>query len=107
MNMLEKIQRCFQNEKVYYTFHARQEMEQEEYGTIQDKEINEAIERGEIIESYPDDLPYPSALVLGFTETNRPLHIVCGYDEDDDLSIIITAYQPNPMLWIGYRRRKP
>lgn len=31
-----------------------------------EKEVREVIESGEIIESYPDDTPYPSRLMLGW-----------------------------------------
>ncbi len=36
-------------------------------------EIRGAIQTGEIIEDYPDDKYGPSCLILGFTETGRPL----------------------------------
>ena len=36
------------------------------------------IQEGEVIASYPDDLPYPSVLILGF-EGGKPVRVVaCG-----------------------------
>jgi hypothetical protein len=59
----------------------------------------------EIIEDYPDDKYGPSCLVLGFTRARRPLHIQCSYPTRP-LVKIITLYEPDPDLWIGFRVRK-
>ncbi len=104
--MLKEIQDCFRSNQLYYSKHARDEMEFEESGEIKDKEVFEAVSAGEIIENYPDDEPYPSCLIYGRTSKNRPLHVVCSYSNNDKLTIIITAYQPNYELWIDYIRRK-
>lgn len=32
--------------------------------------------------------------------------MVCAYNVEENLSIIITVYQPDPELWIDYKRRK-
>jgi len=81
-------------------------MENEEFGIIYEKEIYETIQEGEIIEDYPDDKPYPSCLIYGKTKGDRPLHIVCAYDQKDGIAFIVTAYQPNPDLWINFRERR-
>ena len=44
--------------------------------------------------------------VVSRTFKNRPLHVVCGYADDENLSIIITAYQPHSERWIDFTRRK-
>lgn len=49
---------------------------------------------GEVIESYPDDEPYPSALVLGFWE-DKPLHVVAAFDAQGKRLYVITAYGPD------------
>ena len=51
---------------------------------------------GEIIEQYPDDTPFPSCLILGFSG-ERALHVVASIDEG--MVYIITAYAPNPEKW--------
>jgi len=104
--MLEKIQYCFRAEQLYYSKHARDEMEADEFGEIKDIEVFNAVSSGEIIESYPEDEPYPSCLIYGRTSGNRPLHVVCAYSDEDSLAILITAYQPHPDRWIDYTRRK-
>ena len=104
--MLKEIQNCFREEKVFYTKHARDEMEVEESGEIKEKKVFEAVLNGKIIETYPEDEPYPSCLIYGRTTENRPLHIVCAYARGEDKVIIITAYQPDPERWIDFERRK-
>lgn len=106
MDLIDQIRNGFETGVVYYTNHAKSEMVNEEYGRIFDHEIFEAIINGEIIEEYFEDKPYPSVLVYGTTKNNRPLHIVCAYDELDELVIIITVYQPNPKMWIDYKERR-
>jgi hypothetical protein len=103
--MLKKIQDCFRTERLYYSKHARDEMEAEESGEIEDEEVFEAVSSGKIIENYPEDEPYPSCLIYGKTSKNRPLHVVCAHSDDDKLTIIVTAYQPNPERWIDFSRR--
>jgi len=104
--MLEKIQNCFRAERLYYTGHAKDEMESEEFGEIRDEEVFESVLKGKIIEDYPEDKPYPSCLIYGRTSNDRPLHVVCAYSDEDNLAIIITAYQPHPEQWIDFSRRK-
>lgn len=60
-------------------------------------EIKQAIMCGEIIESYPSDYPYPSALVLGATVAGRRLHVVCGIG--GGFLWIVTAYEPDASKW--------
>jgi hypothetical protein len=103
---LKLIIRCFNSDKIFYSRHARQEMFEEEFGMITDREIYESVCNGEIIETYPDDRPYPSVLLFGKTKTDRPLHTVCSYNSEDDQIIVITVYHPNPERWDDYRRRK-
>jgi hypothetical protein len=65
---------------------------------IEVKDIEEAIDKGAIIEPYPDDPRGASCLILGLTGKGRPLHIVCGRLEDDEI-LIITAYEPDAEEW--------
>ncbi|MBI4410788.1 MAG: DUF4258 domain-containing protein [Gemmatimonadetes bacterium] len=101
------LRRCFDEDRVFYSRHARNEMRNEELGPISDGEVYEAIVSGDVIESYPEDQPYPSVLVLGQTKRSRPLHIVCAYARPDDRVIVVTVYQPDPERWAAdFRRRK-
>ena len=61
-------------------------------------EIKEAIERGKVIEDYPNDKYGASCLIAGFTKANRPLHVQCSYPSRP-LIKIITIYQPSSQRW--------
>ena len=68
--------------------------------------IERAIETGVLIESYPNDPRGPSCLLLGYSSEDRPLHVVCGKFDDDEL-LIITAYEPSATEWKSdWRTRK-
>ena len=56
-------------------------------------DVMHVIQTGKIIESYDDDFPHPSCLVLGFVGNNAPLHVVCGCDGQQ--VYIITVYMPS------------
>jgi hypothetical protein len=68
--------------------------------------IEQTIATGEIIETYPDDPRGPSCLILGYPQAGRPLHVVCGNFDQDEL-LVITAYEPSPEQWErDWRTRK-
>lgn len=56
------------------------------------------INEGEAIASYPDDAPFPSALILGF-ENQEPVHVVVAKDPTTGICYVITVYRPDPNLW--------
>ena len=56
-------------------------------------DVKSCLLKGEIIEDYPDDFPYPSCLVFGYAENNKIIHVVVG--NDGEYIYIITAYFPN------------
>jgi len=68
-------------------------------------EMAEVIATAEIIESYPNDKYGPSFLLMGSTLAGRPLHLQVSTPVRPLLKII-TAYQPDPTLWIDFRRRR-
>ena len=104
---IASICKCFEDDNVLYSSHAQREMLQEELGAITDKEVFEAIQKGETIIQYPDDKPYPSTLIFGLTNRERPIHTVCALDKDEDRVIVVTVYEPDPDRWIDFRRRRP
>jgi len=61
---------------------------------ISRKAVKEVLKNGEIIEDYPDDKPYPSALFLGWIN-GEPLHVVAAFDSLIGWCFIITAYKPD------------
>lgn len=73
---------------------------------IAEAEVQKVLSEGEEIATYPDDLPYPSRLLLG-RRGDRPLHVVVAYNARDDEQIVITVYEPDPAQWEdGFRKRK-
>ena len=56
--------------------------------------VKNTLSYGEVVEDYPDDEPYPSALILGFDE-DGPLHVVVAYDSLNQYCMVITAYYPD------------
>lgn len=58
----------------------------------------------EIIEDYPDDKYGSSCLILGFTSSGRPVHVLCSYPSRPTLKII-TIYEPDPEQWVDDRIR--
>jgi hypothetical protein len=52
------------------------------------------ISNGKMIESYPDDKPFPSGLFYG-TWKDNPLHVVIAYDTMEQKNFVITAYWPD------------
>lgn len=56
--------------------------------------VKEVLLKGEIIENYLDDKPYPSALFLGWAK-NQPFHVVAVLDSLTGWCFVITAYKPD------------
>jgi hypothetical protein len=69
------------------------------------EEVRTVVRTGETIENYPEDLPYPSRLVLGWSR-GRPLHVVVADNTERAETIVITAYEPDAALWERDFRRK-
>jgi hypothetical protein len=65
---------------------------------IEAADLEEAVFNGSIIEPYPDDPRGPSCLILGFSKAGKPLHIVCGNVDEEEI-LIVTAYEPDPEEW--------
>ena len=103
---IDKIKNAFREERVYYTSHAKTEMENEEFGQINDAELGQAIENGRIIEEYPNDKPYPSYLVFGKTLEQWPIHAVCAWNRDEESAIVVTVYEPDPARWVEFEKRR-
>ena len=68
-------------------------------------EFLRSIESGCIIEDYPNDKYGPSCLILGFTDSGRPIHIQCTAGLRDVVKVI-TLYEPDEDLWIDFRQRR-
>jgi Domain of unknown function (DUF4258) len=72
---------------------------------ISEDEIRTVGANAIVIEDYPEDKYAPSCLLLGFTATNRPLHIQISLAESSMVKIV-TLYEPDQNEWIDYSRRR-
>ncbi len=87
-----------------YRVHAVQRMFERE---IKRSVVESVIQSGTTIESYPEDTPYPSRLVLGW-DRDRPIHVVVADNLHDEETVVITVDQPDPMRWdASFSRRQP
>ena len=67
-------------------------------------DVKAAIVSGIVVETYPDDFPHPSALILGYSD-NKPLHVVVGVG--GGFLWLITSYWPDAQKWeIDKKTRK-
>lgn len=89
--------------RLVFRVHAIQRMFQHR---ISEEDIRYVLEGGETIKNYPDDMPYPSRLVLGWL-ASRPVHVVAADDVESGKTFVITVYEPDPKLWnSGFRRKE-
>lgn len=68
-------------------------------------DIRRVLVNGEVIKEYPEDKPYPSKLILGWSG-NRPLHIVIATDAKEQKVYIVTVYDPDRDQWEPNLRSK-
>lgn len=61
---------------------------------ISQSRVLECARLGVCIQAYPDDTPFPSALVFAMAD-NEPLHVVAAFDKEAIKAYIITAYTPS------------
>lgn len=86
-----------------FRVHAIQRMFQRR---VSEEEVTQVVVAGNTIETYPEDKPFPSRLMLGWTGS-RPVHVVVADNVAAQEAIIITVYQPDPEEWeAGFKRRK-
>ena len=91
------------SKRVLFLPHAVRQMSRPDR-MIKPSEVRLVIEKGNVIEDYPEDARGHSCLLLGFGDENRPVHVVCA--PKDDYLAIITAYLPDVNEWSpDYRER--
>jgi hypothetical protein len=89
--------------RVRVSEHAKDEAREDELVLA---DIFHSVENGAIIETYPDDFPYPSCLISGESKAGTPIHSVWAYNHETKKTILITVYKPDPDRWIDWRIRK-
>ena len=91
------------HDTIIFRVHALQRMFER---GISEADVREILEDGEVIEHKPDDVPYPSSLILGQC-SGRPVHVVVSDDPEARATIIVTVYDPDPLRWkAGFRKRR-
>jgi hypothetical protein len=103
----ERIRKLAGNDKIAFKKHTALRMHQR---GISSEEVKEALQKCKIIETYPNDYPLPSGLVVGYTRKKRAIHAVVVIDEEDKeegMLWIITVYEPNILEWQeGFEKRR-
>ena len=92
---LEAVRRAA-GQRVLFLPHAIRQMVRPER-MIATGEVRSVLERGEVIEDYPEDVRGHSCLMLGVGTEGRRVHVVCSPKEG--YLAIITAYLPSEREW--------
>lgn len=100
IKMLEQIRKKFNAGEYQLTRHSQRRCDSR---GISLEEIKEVINKGEIIEIYPKDSPYPSCLILGYVRKNEPLYILCALG---NIVHIITVHWLDPTKWLDPKTRR-
>ena len=91
------------NISIIYRVHAVQRMFERK---ISGKNVRRALEAGEVIEDYSDEMPEPSRLILGY-QGKRPFHVVTSENAGTNETTVITVYVPDADKWKkDFRSRK-
>lgn len=73
---------------------------------ISEDDVRHVLATGEVVEDYPNDIPYPSRLVRGWCGS-RPIHVVAAENAETNETIVVTVYEPDPAQWEpGFTRRR-
>lgn len=59
--------------------------------------VKHVLATGVVIREYPEDLPFPSLLILGYCD-KIPLHVVFSLNDKGE-KVLITSYWPDSALW--------
>lgn len=101
---LDGIRGAVEANRVFWQRHALERMIERR---IRREDVIGVVLSGEIIEEYPDDKPFPSALYLGHCNAG-PLHVVIAFDASDCVVHVITAYVPDSVRFgPEFRARRP
>jgi len=88
--------------RIFFTQHASRRLLERDLNL---RDVMEVLEKGKVIEEYPEDERGPCWLSCGKTSKNY-LHVV--WAEREEGFIIITMYKPSPKKWeTPYKRRNP
>ena len=100
---IEEITDAIRQRRIHITDHAYDEAEKDQ---LSYDDIFVSVFRGEVIEDYPDDKPYPSCLIYGTTSSQEPIHSVWAYSQEVRIAVLVTVYRPDTNLWTDWRERR-
>ena len=100
---IQNITDAIRHDRIRITDHADEEAQADD---LSFDEIFFSVLRGEIIEDYPNDKPYPSCLIYGDSFTGKPIHSVWAYNSETKWAVLITVYRPDPARWVDWRTRR-
>ena len=100
---IEQIIDAIRGKRTRITDHADEEAAADQ---LKFEEIYSSVLQGELIQSYLDDKPYPSCLILGTAFGGDPIHSVWAYNAETSWAVLITVYRPDPSRWIDWRERR-
>jgi hypothetical protein len=100
MNTKERTADLIESGEILISHHARVRMFERNVST---DDLIATILSGEIIETYPDDEPCPSVLIMGLIEAIM-YHTVIAVCTDHIR--VIAVYIPEENKWIEYRKRR-
>ena len=89
--------------RLHFSRHAFERMFQR---AIDPDAVAQLVSSGELIADYPDDQPFPSALILGFNGS-QAVHAVIARDPLNGDCYVVTIYRPDPAIWDeAFRKRR-
>jgi len=89
------IHQCVRDERYRYSLHADRERLND---LLNLDDVEQALLSGRILEQYEDTGRGESCLVAGFSDTGKPVHVVCG--RMGNWMVIITVYIPMPPKFV-------
>jgi len=89
------IHQCVRDEHYQYSLHGDRERLND---LLNLEDVEQALLSGRILEQYEDTGRGESCLVAGFSDTGKPVHVVCG--RMGDWMVIITVYIPSPPKFV-------
>lgn len=88
---LDWIKRCVAAQRYRYSRHGDRERQNDRLSLT---EVEEALLSARILEHYADTGRGESCLLAGFTDSGKPVHVVCG--RMNATLVVITVYIPTP-----------
>jgi len=88
---IELLKKCVSTNSIEWRKHVFERMLERD---ISRNDVKEVLLYGELINNYPKDKPFPSALFFKLVNS-RPLHVVAAVDSNKEKLFIITAYEPS------------